>query len=255
MVSARQNIEIFVKQFQQLYGKKNMRYNVHAVSHIPDCIQNLGPLWANSNFPFESNNGKLTNFVNAPKGVLHQISGKYSLSRVMTTPNFLNNDKLKHFQKCVSANKHFTTPEQPTKLLGSSKSIEIKNIEDININNYIFDSKDFLSYDRFMVDNIKFSTAQYCKSKKCNDAVLKLTTNMYGEIMKIITQKEQIYLILKKFIVSEGNVTFVSCPDYVSIETTSDLIVVPASLIDYKCCIISLSNIKYITPFKPFYDD
>lgn len=254
MGKAKTNIENFGREFESLYGKSNMRYNVHTISHIPDGVQNLGPLWAHSNFPFESNNGKLTNFVNAPKGVLHQICGKYSLSRVMTTPNFANTDSVKCFQKCVTVTKHFTTPDAPMKLLGTSKLVEIKNITDINVYKYIFDSKDFSSNDRFMLDNITFSTATYCKGKKCNDAVIKLTTDIYGEILDIITQKEEIYLILKKFKVGHNDI-FASCPDFVAIEETSNLIVISANLIHYKCCIISLKNIKYLTPFNKFYDD
>lgn len=176
-----------------------MRYNIHTIKHIPDCIQNLGPLWTHSNFPFESNNGTLTNYVNAPKGVLHQVCGKYSLSRVMADSSLSNNDLVKKFQQCVSINKHYTTSELPIKIIGSPKSVQIKNMKKFNVNQYLFDSTEFLSYNKFMLNNIIYSTSQYSKSKRCNDSVIKLKTNIYGEIVDIITQNDDIYIILKKF--------------------------------------------------------
>lgn len=256
MLSAKNKIQSFVREFQILYGKNNMRYNVHTISHMPDCVQTLGPLWAYSNFPFEDNNGKLTNYVNAPKGVLHQISGKYTLSRVMATPNFFNSDPVKAFQKSVSHHKHFTTSDRPLKPLGSLKSVQIDNIEDINANKYIFDTKDFLSYDKFMLNNIIYSTSSYCKSKKCNDSIIKLKTNIYGEIVNIISQKEEMYIVLKMFnIIEDNNYVFLFCPDFVHVKKSNIFVVVSVNLIEYKCCLISLKNIKYITPFQNFCDD
>lgn len=254
--SARNNLQSFVREFEGLYGKRNMRYNVHTISHMPECVENLGPLWAYSNFPFESNNGNLTNYVNAPKGVLHQICGKYTLSRVMDTPNFFNTDPVKKFENCVAINKHFTTSDIPVKLLGCFKPVKIINIESFNVYNYIFDGIDFLSYDKFMLNNITFSTSKYCQSKKCNDSIIKLSTHIYGEIINIITQKKEIYVVLKQFNISkEISDIFITCRDYIPMEKSNKLIVVPVNLIEYKCCIISLENIQYLTQFEKFHDD
>lgn len=56
-------ISSFRKEFQEFYGEGSMTYNCHSISHLPDCLENLGPLWNYSNFPFESNNGVLVGYV------------------------------------------------------------------------------------------------------------------------------------------------------------------------------------------------
>ena len=36
-----------------------MTMNVHNLLHLPQVVENLGPLWAHSCFPFEHANGEL----------------------------------------------------------------------------------------------------------------------------------------------------------------------------------------------------
>lgn len=68
----------YVTEFQALYGEKNMHYNIHLLLHIGKCVKLMGPLWANSLFSFESFNGSLTRLVKGTRGVMSQISQKYS---------------------------------------------------------------------------------------------------------------------------------------------------------------------------------
>lgn len=59
-----------------------MTYNCHTLSHLPDCVKKLGPLWNYSNFPFESNNGVLVGYVKSPKGVLNHHFGIYKIKPI-----------------------------------------------------------------------------------------------------------------------------------------------------------------------------
>lgn len=54
-------MNIFLKQFQELYGLENMLYNSHTLQHLADCVD-----LSYSNFPFENNKGKLIRYVNSP---------------------------------------------------------------------------------------------------------------------------------------------------------------------------------------------
>ena len=75
---AEQLLQKFCSQFASLYGKLDFvitmclntrtielvgeRYytaNIHQLLHMPDCVHNLGPLWAHSSFPFKNTNGWL----------------------------------------------------------------------------------------------------------------------------------------------------------------------------------------------------
>lgn len=76
--NCRELIYSFRKEFQEFYGEESTTYNFHTLSHLTECVENLGPLWNYSNFPFESNNGVLAGYVKSPKGVLNQIINKYS---------------------------------------------------------------------------------------------------------------------------------------------------------------------------------
>lgn len=116
--------------------------------------------------------------------------------------------------------------------------------------------KTLLSYDKFMLNNITFSTSKYCQSKKCNDSIIKLSTHIYGEIINIITQKKEIYVVLKQFNISKKYPTFLLLVETIfQWKKGNKLIVVPVNLIEYKCCIISLENIQYLTQFEKFHDD
>lgn len=80
---ASMNIEKFIVDFERLYGEHNMMYNVHLLEHLPKCVTDCGPLWAYSNFNFESNNGLLVEQVKGTTDVEHQIATKYSLRNTL----------------------------------------------------------------------------------------------------------------------------------------------------------------------------
>lgn len=48
----------FVMSFDKLYEERYLTLNLYAVLHLPECVRNLGPLWAY--FLFESANGDIT---------------------------------------------------------------------------------------------------------------------------------------------------------------------------------------------------
>ncbi|XP_011685212.1 PREDICTED: uncharacterized protein LOC105448390 [Wasmannia auropunctata] len=67
----------FVADFEILYGKENVTFNIHALLHIVESVRMCGPLWATSTFSFESTNFHLKQQLSEPKGVDSQISKKY----------------------------------------------------------------------------------------------------------------------------------------------------------------------------------
>lgn len=67
----------FADDFETLYGKSNVTINLHLLRHCASAVRNLGPLWAQSAFGLEANNGILTK-TTAKKHVLHSIAWKYA---------------------------------------------------------------------------------------------------------------------------------------------------------------------------------
>lgn len=75
------HLNLFVKQYEEIYGSESMTMNVHMVGHILFCVDNLGPLWAQSMFSFESNNAVFSRYVTGNTDVLAQITTKYVLHK------------------------------------------------------------------------------------------------------------------------------------------------------------------------------
>lgn len=59
--------------FSLIYSFKQYTYNVHQLLHMVKSINNWGPLWAHSSFPFEAANHKLLQAIHSARGVISQI--------------------------------------------------------------------------------------------------------------------------------------------------------------------------------------
>ena len=77
LAEAHRLITEYVQEFQQFFGPESMRYNIHILTHLVQCVRLWGPLWAISTMPYESWNFRLHKCVSSPKGVLDQICMRY----------------------------------------------------------------------------------------------------------------------------------------------------------------------------------
>ena len=50
-----------------------MTMKVHMLRHIPICVENYGPLWVFSCFPYESTNGFIKSMVHGTRYVSEQV--------------------------------------------------------------------------------------------------------------------------------------------------------------------------------------
>lgn len=95
----------FVRQFQELYGLRNMSFNVHCLIHLPDVVLLIGPLWVASCFGFENLNGQLCRLVHGTRFAGLQIQSNLGLLRNMTSViNTIHNKTVKAF--CMNAMSH-----------------------------------------------------------------------------------------------------------------------------------------------------
>lgn len=103
-LKASNNLCKYVKDFQNLYGEENMMHNVHLLEHLPKCVKDCGPIWAYSNFNFESNNGSLVKHVHGTTDVEHQIASKYAFNNALgclkkvSEPTFNYIDRMKNLR-------------------------------------------------------------------------------------------------------------------------------------------------------------
>lgn len=76
-------LNTFVDQFEDLYDKSSVTMNVHLLRHLPLAVSNLGPLWTQSAYGFESNNGMVTKSNNSTKDIVHQLIWKYVMKQTI----------------------------------------------------------------------------------------------------------------------------------------------------------------------------
>lgn len=67
----------FADQFEMLYGNHNVTMNLHLIRHIANSVRHLGPLWSQSTFSFETNNGFLVKSNHAKTDFLQSVAWKY----------------------------------------------------------------------------------------------------------------------------------------------------------------------------------
>ena len=70
-----------VIEFQRLYGKDHMTFNIRLLTHVTQSVKHWGPLWATSTFAFESNMGTLLKYFHGTQYVPSQIARKFLLWR------------------------------------------------------------------------------------------------------------------------------------------------------------------------------
>jgi hypothetical protein len=84
LISCNSNLKKFVHDFELFYGKVSVTMNVHLLLHVCAAVRDLGPLWTQSAFGFETNNGCLIKGVKGTHNVLKQITSQYILKRKLS---------------------------------------------------------------------------------------------------------------------------------------------------------------------------
>lgn len=104
----------FADGFEKLYGQTQITMNVHLLRHIANSVRYIGPLWSQSTFGFETNNGILVHSRQAKNKYLHQLSWKYSMKLGLDSPHKnesgtlctgsisipIGSDEFETFEKC-----------------------------------------------------------------------------------------------------------------------------------------------------------
>lgn len=73
ILTAALNLKKFVRLFETIYGKTRMTMNVHCLLHLVQAVKDLGPLWAQSMFCFESFNSTLKKYGEKFNNVVNQV--------------------------------------------------------------------------------------------------------------------------------------------------------------------------------------
>lgn len=171
--SAESNLNKFADMYEELYGKKNVTMNIHLLRHIANAVRNLGPLWAQSTFGFETNNGILVHSRTAKREYLQQISWKYCMSMTL--------------DKNAKANDPFLS-------LGKKKRITF-DLQDVStLNEYGFNIIDhsFNVYTDVSIRGTKF-TSKNSKQTSTIDHFVRFHDEKIGAIKYFFLSEEETY--------------------------------------------------------------
>ncbi|KAK3923500.1 tRNA wybutosine-synthesizing protein 4, partial [Frankliniella fusca] len=104
---ARSLLRSFVHDFQELFGVRNMSFNIHCLRHLPDVTLAFGPLWVSSCFGYESLNGRLARLVHGTRHAGLQIYSHLGLLKNLSTLEAsLKNADVKSFCKQMRLKSH-----------------------------------------------------------------------------------------------------------------------------------------------------
>lgn len=171
----------FAQSFEQLYGEENVTHNVHLMLHIVSSIRNLGPLWAQSTFGFESYNGVLSSSLNGSTKVLSQIVNKYLLRQAL--PSKATQDETK-----------------TTSVVGNGTLIKLSSIEKLAVTSFLCKSGDSLViFKRAAVNNTIFTSSSYKKAERSVDYFIEFSTKSIGEAQFFFKFKKEIYVLIKEY--------------------------------------------------------
>lgn len=238
---AEKNLKTFVINFEKYYGLNKMVYNVHLVTHIVRCVVKSGPLWAYSNFNFESNNGVLIRNVKGTTDVEHQILSKF------TYMNVLNNLKNKSEKTVRYIEDHISnTRIKVSKKLGEITLLGISHKQEIlSAEQVILLQKSVVAYNKFFYSNDVFYSSFYKQAKQTNDTVVCLNDGRFGYIVVIYEKDEKVYILLKIIFVDA-----VLCPNHLKRITENQIDTyanIPADEVKEKCLIVNTSTESYIS--------
>lgn len=220
----------FTTQYEKYYGLENMVYNVHLLDHIPECVDNCGPLWAYSNFHFEDNNGYLSSMVQGTNNVEKQILSKTYYDGIIS--KFVDKrDALREFQSHMN-NTYVKNSEKvgTVTLFGNGRIHKCNEQENLLI------GKDHVTVYKkfFFAGSVFFSISK--NLKQTNDTIVKLKDGSFGEIQLIFKNGQPtVNILIKKLKLCDQN----EKSHLRSFTFTNTLVVIPIDNVLEKCVLIS----------------
>lgn len=77
VATADRMLNSFADGFEEIYGKEAVPMNIHKLRHYAATVLKCSPLWSTSLFGFESNIGRIKNFVTGKTCVIYNIADRY----------------------------------------------------------------------------------------------------------------------------------------------------------------------------------
>jgi len=262
LVYCERGFKAFVADFEKLYGKKHMSFNVHQTLHLVQSVYDWGPLWSHSAFIFESYNAVLLNMVQGTQGVPMQILHTFYLHRAIpfNVKSVLPQCSASQRRVIHTLTSHQHQIKSAIKVTSGVTMLGLPNYRTLNRSHYValHSVSDVVNYqavvayyNRAVVYGNIVHSLYYCNTLKRNSYTVRLADDRYYQIDTFVITDlgsgEQCYALGRylyevpfKFCSSAATVLKLKHLIAVS-KVPSALVAIVATDIVKKCVFISLN--------------
>ena len=175
-----------------VHNKGFCTYNVHASTHLPECVQDLGPLWATSMFMFEGFNSTIIKSCNGTQHIPLQIAERLSWRR----PLMLLHQIVEEVQPgSISVTQSLfrnIQNEGILKLQKKSQTLVNECERSMIAEHFGSGCRNLVAYDGILYKGLKLSTWLHdhrCNTvRKQNCYIFSNTHQIYGQIKRLIVE-------------------------------------------------------------------
>ncbi|KAE8741778.1 hypothetical protein FOCC_FOCC012686 [Frankliniella occidentalis] len=168
-----QQLNTFVRKFQDYYGERHMTINVHNTLHLAFVVNNLGPMRCYSCFPFESLNGEMLRMIHGTKYVQLQLANcAYLLLSLPYEIECIKSNKIREFSRNLHHQKYHNVKclEQVNDhIFAAGNYVNYKNVEVGTVNALLKASITVSScvfFTKLKKESTLFVAQSYCRATK-----------------------------------------------------------------------------------------
>lgn len=259
---AKLNLLSFAENFENLYGEFNMVYNVHMITHLPDCVKYLGPLWAYSNYCFEDHVGHLVSLHKGTTDIAVQICEKYLFEKNLFE-HFKYSPIAEDFYQTIDGKQKFKVSKKVagSRVIGNAKKCsELSDDERTLIINTLNLTNDTQidEYRKVLLNGKDFyeNSQPLSNKKRTNDSFLLNTrSKKFAEIKSIFVIHENLFfLVNEKFDIDSNHVNKCSFIIDLKYSVSSNLQVIKPKYIGPKFALIKFNNTIVCSKFPNMYE-
>lgn len=178
MAHVEDNLKQFVEEYQVYYGETSMTMNVHCLSHLADCVKDLGPLWSQSMFNFESFNGTLKHFGARSNNVINQVIENIII------------ETTRDEQTEVKCSREFELGDKISVIPSAADNLALFKANIIGQISY---------YSSLKKGAMKLTSTKYNLAKKTMDYFVNATENVYGKIKYYVKSDCAIFCLIDEY--------------------------------------------------------
>lgn len=167
----------FVNNFEILYGVSNVTVNIHLLRHLAKSIENLGPLWVQTAFGFEANNGIIAKANTCTNNILCQLKWKYCVKKS-------NDDNEKIEQFSINGKKVIKIDSRTCELFSKTGFQQVKRFLTI--------------YKNVIVCGRKFTSIQ-TKEISTIDYFVQLKNGLFGVVNYYVIFDDVLYALINLY--------------------------------------------------------